>query len=501
VSDPFVRLQGIVKTFPGVVANVGIDLAIFPGEVVALLGENGAGKSTLMSILAGLYRPDEGTIFFGEESVELRSPRDAINRGIGMVHQQFRLIDSLTVAENVLLGWREPRFLLDMRSSIARVRRLAALYGLEVDPAASIWQLSVGERQRVEILKMLYREARILILDEPTAILTPPEVDQLFRAVHRIRSEERAVVFITHKLDEVRAIADRIVVLRAGRVVGQASPQASARELAQMMVGHDIPAPPKRHLPPGALVLDAHGLSVHGDRGPLAVRDVSLQLRRGEILGIAGVAGNGQRELLEAIAGLRSPAAGRISFNATDIASLTVRERWVRGLAYIPEDRLGQGLVGSFTVTENAVLRDYDRPPISHGPIFNWAAARQRAEEIVNTFHVRSAGLQVPVRHLSGGNQQRLLFGREALTAPVVLLAMHPTRGLDVEATTTVHRLLLDLSVAGTAILLVSESLDELLAVSDRVAVMHRGRIVGVHPTTEVSRADIGLLMTGSAPS
>jgi len=501
VSDPLVRLQGIVKTFPGVVANAGIDLAIFPGEVLALLGENGAGKSTLMSILVGLYRPDEGTILFGGERVELRSPRDAIHRGVGMVHQHFRLVDSLTVAENILLGWREPRFLLDLRNSAAHVRRLADQYGFEVDPAAYIWQLSVGERQRVEILKMLYRNARVLILDEPTAILTPQEVEQLFRAVRRIRNEERAVLFISHKLDEVRAIADRIVVLRAGRVVGQASPQASPRDLAQMMVGHDIPVPPKRHLPPGAPVLEARGLHVHGDRGPLAVRGVSLQLRRGEILGIAGVAGNGQRELLEAIAGLRFPAGGSLSFNATDIASLTVRDRWVRGLAYIPEDRLGQGLVGAFTVTENAVLRDYDRPPISRGAIFNWAAAREKAETIVNAFHVHSASLQVSVRHLSGGNQQRLLFGREVLTAPVVLLAMHPTRGLDVEATTTVHRLLIDLSAAGTAILLVSESLDELLAVSDRIAVMHRGRIVGVHPTTEVSRAEIGLLMTGSAPS
>ena len=501
VSDPLVGLQGIVKTFPGVVANAGIDLAIFPGEVLALLGENGAGKSTLMSILAGLYRPDEGTILFGGERVELRSPRDAIHRGVGMVHQHFRLVDSLTVAENILLGWREPRFLLDLRNSAAHVRRLADQYGLEVDPAARIWQLSVGERQRVEILKMLYRNARVLILDEPTAILTPQEVEQLFRAVRRIRNEERAVVFISHKLDEVRAIADRIVVLRAGRVVGQSSPQASPRDLAQMMVGHDIPVAPKRHLPPGAPVLEARGLDVHGDRGPLAVRGVSLQLRRGEILGIAGVAGNGQRELLEAIAGLRSPAGGSLSFNATDIASLTVRARWVRGLAYIPEDRLGQGLVGAFTVTENAVLRDYDRPPISRGAIFNWAAAREKAQAIVDAFHVRSASLQVSVRHLSGGNQQRLLFGREVLTAPVVLLAMHPTRGLDVEATMTVHRLLIDLSAAGTAILLVSESLDELLTVSDRVAVMHRGRIVGVHPTTEVSRAEIGLLMTGSAPS
>ena len=501
MPDPLVRLQGIVKTFPGVVANAGIDLAIFPGEVLAMLGENGAGKSTLMSVLAGLYRPDEGTILFGGGRVELRSPRDAINRGIGMVHQHFRLVDSLTVAENVLLGWREPRFLLDMRASSAHVRRLAAQYGLEVDPTARIWQLSVGERQRVEILKMLYREARVLILDEPTAILTPQEVEQLFQAIRRISVEERGVVFISHKLDEVRAIADRIVVLRAGRVVGQASPQTSPRDLAQMMVGHDIPVPPKRHLPPGAAVLDIRELSVAGDRGLLAVRGISLQLRRGEILGIAGVAGNGQRELLEAVAGLRLPLAGALSFNGTDITRLTVRERWVRGVAYVPEDRLGQGLVGSFTVTENAVLRDYDRPPISRGPIFDWSAARARAEEIVNAFHVRGAGLQVPVRHLSGGNQQRLLFGREAFTAPVVLLAMHPTRGLDVEATTAVHRLLLDLSAAGTAILLVSESLDELLAVGDRVAVIHRGRIVAVARATEVSRAEIGLLMTGATPS
>src|SRR5207245_975610 len=271
---------------------------------------------------------------------------------------------------------------------------------------------------------MFNRIARGLNPEKPTAILTPQEVEQLFQAFRRIRNEERAVLFIGHKLDEVRAIADRLAVRRAGRVVGQSSAQASPRDLAQMMVGHDIPVAPKRHLPPGALVLEARGLNVHGDRGPLAVRSVSLQLRRGEILGIAGVAGNGQRELLEAIAGLRSPAGGSLSFNATDIASLTVRDRWVRGLAYIPEDRLGQGLVGSFTVTENAVLRDYDRLPISRGAIFNWAAAREKAQAIVDAFHVRSASLQVSVRHLSGGNQQRLLFGREVLAGPAVLLPL-----------------------------------------------------------------------------
>ncbi len=498
MQPPLVELRGIVKTFPGVVANAGIDLTITPGEVLALLGENGAGKSTLMNIVAGLYHPDSGTILFGGEPGGLHSPRDAIARGIGMVHQHFRLIDAFTVTENVLLGWHEPRFLLNAPADAARVARIAEDHGLSVDPQAHIWQLSVGERQRVEILKMLYRDARVLILDEPTAVLTPQEVTLLFTAMRRIARDGRSVVFISHKLDEVMTIADRIIVLRAGRVVGQTTPaETTPRVLAQLMVGHEVESRPRPARVPGPTVLEVEGVSVVGDRGNVALQDARLGLHSGEIVGIAGVAGNGQRELAEVIAGLRPPAAGRVRLDGRDIGSMGPRQRWAAGIAYIPEDRLGEGLVGAFDVIDNAVLRDYQSPPISSGPFFKRARARAKAAGIVERFRVRAPDLEAPVRHLSGGNQQRLLVGRETWARPTVLVAMHPTRGLDVDATTAVHGYLHDLRVTGVAILFVSESLDELLAVADRVIVLHRGRIAGERQAAAATREDLGLLMAG----
>ncbi len=498
MRQPLVELRGIVKTFPGVVANAGIDLAIIPGEVLALLGENGAGKSTLMQILAGLYRPDDGTILFDGAPAELRSPRDAIARGIGMVHQHFRLIDSFTVTENVLLGWDQPRFLLKAQRDAARVEQIAIEHGLAVEPRARIWQLSVGERQRVEILKILYRDAHVLILDEPTAVLTPQEVAPLFAAMRRIAGQGRAVVFISHKLDEVMEIADRIVVLRAGRVVGERRPsEATPRDLARLMVGHDVERQSKPALRAGAVVLELEGTSAVGDRGHLALREATVGLRRGEIVGVAGVAGNGQRELAEVIAGLRTVAAGSIRLDGKDITGLGPRARWAHGVAYVPEDRLGEGLIGAFSVVDNAVLRDYAAPPVSRGPVFSRKEARKRAAAITARFQVRAADLDTPVRHLSGGNQQRLLVGRETWAAPRVLVAMHPSRGLDVDATAAFHRMLLDLRAAGMAILLISESLDELFSVADRIIVLHRGRVVGERVAALATREEIGLLMAG----
>ncbi|MGQ0569621.1 MAG: ABC transporter ATP-binding protein [Armatimonadota bacterium] len=500
MRQPPTELRGIVKTFPGVVANAGIDLAIAPGEVLALLGENGAGKSTLMHVLAGLSRPDAGTILFDGTSVELHSPRDAIARGVGMVHQHFRLIESFTVTENVLLGWQEPRFLLHTQADAARVARMAIDHGLAVDPRARIWQLSVGERQRVEILKMLYRDARVLILDEPTAVLTPQEVVPLFAAMRHIAAEDRSVVFISHKLDEVLAIADRIVVLRAGRVVGETRPaETTPRALAQLMVGHEIERQSKLEGAPGPLVLELDGVSAVGDRGNLALRATTLHLRRGEVVGVAGVAGNGQRELAEVIAGLRPMSAGAIRLDGRDIGALGTRDRWAAGIAYVPEDRLGEGLIARFSVIENAVLRDYQVPPVSHGPFFYRQEARARAVALTDRFQVRTANLDAPVRHLSGGNQQRLLVGRETWARPTVLVAMHPTRGLDVDATAAVHRLIFDLRAAGRAVLLISESLDELFAVADRLVVLHRGEVVGERAAAAATREGIGLLMAGGA--
>ncbi|HYU15810.1 MAG TPA: ABC transporter ATP-binding protein [Candidatus Acidoferrum sp.] len=500
MPDPLVELRGIVKAFPGAVANAGIDLAVYPGEVLAILGENGAGKSTLMSILAGLYRPDAGTIAFDGRLVDLRSPGDAVELGIGMVHQHFRLVESFTVAENVLLGWDRAPFLLNLEASVVAVERLARDHGLAVDPRARIWQLSVGERQRVEILKMLHRRARLLVLDEPTAVLTPQEIEPLFAAIRRLAREGRSAVFISHKLDEVLAIADRIVVLRAGRVVGETRPSATTpRHLAQLMVGHDVAVERPEPLAAGPPALVVEQCSAIGDRGRVALYEVTLEVRRHEILGIAGVAGSGQRELLEVIAGLRPPLTGRVSLDGGDITRAGPRERWRRGIAYVPEDRLGEGLVPSFTVTESAVLRDYCVPPVARGPLVSWAAARAKARALVAAFQVRTANEDARVQQLSGGTQQRLLLGREALGRPRVLIAMYPTRGLDVEATAALHRVLFELRAAGSAIVLVSESLDELLSVADRLAVLHRGRIAGVRPVGSVTREEIGLLMAGAA--
>jgi len=509
MARPLVELRGIVKTFPGVVANAGIDLTIYPGEILALLGENGAGKSTLMSILAGLYRPDAGTIWIDGERAELRSPRDAIGRGIGMLYQHFRLIEPFTVAENVVLGWREPGFLLDPRAGVAPVERLAREHGLAVDPRARVWQLSLGERQRVEILKMLYRDARVVVLDEPTAVLTPPEVQQLFSPLRKMAEGGRAVVFISHKLDEVLAIADRIVVLRAGRVAGETAPKTTTpRALARLMVGHDVEVRGKSRVAPGPVVLDVQEISARGAGGRTVLRDCALRLHAREILGIAGVAGNGQRELAEAIAGLRPVAAGRIWHDGAEITRTGPRQRWDRGIAYIPEDRQTEGLVGAFTLTENAVLRRYQVPPIRRGLFMRWPAARASAASIVERFQVRAPSLDTPVRNLSGGNQQRLLVGREASWTgagrvrggrPSVLVAAHPTRGLDVDAAAAVHHVLFELREAGTAIVLISGSLDELLAVADRVAVIHRGRMVGERKAGAAAREEIGLMMAGAA--
>lgn len=501
MRPPVVELRGIVKAFPGVVANAGIDLAIAPGEVLALLGENGAGKSTLMQVLAGLYRPDAGTILIDGAPADLRSPGDAIARGIGMVHQHFRLVESFTVTENVLLGWGQPRFLLRPATDHARVAQIAAAHGLAVEPRAAVRQLSVGERQRVEILKMLYRDARVLVLDEPTAVLTPQEVAPLFAAVRRIVADGRAVVFISHKLDEVLAIADRIVVLRAGRVAGEVRPgQTTARALARLMVGHEVDRPPRPAAAPGATVLELRGVDATGDHGRRVLHAISLTVRAGEIVGVAGVAGNGQRELAEVVAGLRPPSAGEVRLDGAGIGHLDPRARWRLGVAYVPEDRLAEGLVGAFPLTENAVLRDYARPPVGRGPLFDRAAARARAAAIVERFQVRAPHVDVTVRHLSGGNQQRLLVGRETWRSPRVLVAMHPTRGLDVDATAAVHRLLLGLRAQGVAMLLLSESLDELFALADRIVVLHRGRVAGERPAATATREEIGLLMAGAGP-
>lgn len=500
MSSPVLEWRGIVKVFPGAVALAGADCSVARGEVVALLGENGAGKTTLLSVAAGVYRPDAGIVLFDGTPLVMRSPREALERGIGMVYQHFRLVDAFTVVENVVLGSRNCGLLFSPEKHAMAVGRLAREHGLEVDPNARVGTLSVGERQRVEILKMLYRDARVLLLDEPTAVLAPQEVDSLGRSMRRMAAEGRAVVFSTHKLGEAIELADRIVVLRAGRVVATVRPrETTVQALAQMMVGREWEVHGAAgEGEPGTVVLAALNLRTRGDSG-LTLQGVTLEVYSGEIVGVAGVAGNGQRELAEVLAGVRVPDAGQIWLDGREVTRLGVRERLLLGLRYIPEDRLGEGLVPCFSVAENVVLRDFHLWPVSSGFRMHWEVARRRAGELVERFQVRARSVDVSVGSLSGGNQQRLLVAREASSGLRVLVACYPTRGLDVNASAEVRRTLAGLRAAGCGILLISESLDELFALSDRILVLHRGRLVGGGPTARLSRKQVGLWMAGAA--
>ncbi len=521
-ESSLVEMRRIAKRFPGVLANDDIDFSAAAGEVHALLGENGAGKSTLMSILTGLYRPDDGEIFIQGRRTTFKSPRDAVNSGIGMVHQHFRLVHPFTVAENIILGLNSPRFFLKMGEIEEKIAGLSRRYGLKVDPGARIWQLSIGEQQRVEIVKMLYRGARILILDEPTAILTPQEVGELFGNMRRIAGNGHAVIFITHKLREVMAVADRVTVLRGGRVVATvAGKNTSEAELARMMVGREIAAPARpwasRRLdvpvectaparpwqiekakPGRQPVLELQNIHAPGDKGNQALQGISLALPGGEILGVAGVAGNGQRELAEVITGLRTSSRGRVLIDGKDLTNASPRQIIDAGVSHVPEDRLGMGLVPNLGVVDNIILKQYRQPAFGRRWFLNLSAARERARRLVEEFGVKTPSLDFPVRLLSGGNLQRLLLAREISAGPRMVLAVHPTRGLDIGGTETVRRMLLAQRVAGVAILLISEDLDEILGLSDRVAVLYEGRIVGIVPTEGADLEEIGLMMAGS---
>ncbi|HEX9123225.1 MAG TPA: ABC transporter ATP-binding protein [Actinomycetota bacterium] len=500
MGQPVVELRGIVKRFPGVLANDRVDLEIHPGEVHALLGENGAGKTTLMRVLAGLFRPDEGTIALDGRPVAFRSPRQAIDAGIGMVHQHFRLVESLTVAENVLLGWHAPRFWLSKRAGAHQVEELARTYHLPVPAGARIWQLSVGEQQRVEILKAVYRRARVLILDEPTAVLTPQEAADLFGIVRSMAQAGAAVVFITHKLDEVMAVADRITVLRRGRVVGTAMPsRTDARSLARLMVGRDVERDTTPlATQPGEPVLRLEAVSARNDRGLPALREVSLVVRAGQVFGIAGVAGNGQRELEEVVTGLRKPSGGHVLVGDRDLTGASARAVIDAGVGHIPEDRLGSGLIPNMTCAENAILRAYRHPPVGRGPFIDWAEAERLTSEMFTAFDVRAVSPDSRVRLLSGGNLQRLLLAREMAERPRLVVAVHPTRGLDIAATEAVRGALRAHQEAGVGILLISEDLEELLALSDPIGVLYEGRLAGVLPLDRCSVETLGLLMAGA---
>ena len=491
--------RGIAKAFPGVRANDDVHFDLRRGEVHALLGENGAGKSTLMNVIAGLYRPDAGEILVDGAAVSFGSPRDAIAAGIGMVHQHFTLVPSQTVTENILLGLDHPRFLLHERRSEAEVAALAARFGLRVDPRAKVWQLSVGEQQRVEILKLLYRGARILIMDEPTAVLAPQEADELFTTLRSMTAEGRSIVFISHKLGEVLAIADRVTVMRRGRVTATGLPTAGATkaDLARLMVGRSvIDAHPRTPFAPGEAVLSIRSLSALNDRGLPAIEDISLEVRAGEIVGIAAVAGNGQSELAEVITGLR-PCRGEIHVAGHSVANRPVSVILGHGVAHVPEDRTAVGSAPNLSLTDNLIMKRYREAPVANGLFVDDTAARSFAGALRETYQIAAPTVDTHARLLSGGNLQRAILAREMETEPGLLVAVQPTRGLDVGAIESVHRLLLDLRARGGAILLISEELDEILGLADRVDVMYEGRVVASMPVEEAEIGRIGLLMTG----
>jgi simple sugar transport system ATP-binding protein len=496
-------MEAITKRFPGVVANDGVTFEAGVGEVHALLGENGAGKTTLSNILTGLYRPDEGVIELYGEPVAFHSPRDALDAGICMVHQHFRLVEPFSVAQNVVLGDHRGdgrRFFVNPPAIERRVAELSDRYGLAVHPRAKIWQLSVGEQQRVEILKALYREARVLIMDEPTAVLTPQEAEALFVTLRAMADAGKTVVFISHKLHEVKAVSDRVTVLRGGRTIGTVDTvEATPRSLASLMVGREVAIERRegRDPPRERVLLALEHVSAAGDRGGEAVKDVTLDVRAGEIVAVAGVAGNGQRELAETISGIRTATAGTISVDGRELRPGDPRAAIRERIAYIPEDRLGTGLAPSLTITRNASLKTYREPPVSRGPFISLQRMVQRARALIQVYDVKTPGPHVPARNLSGGNLQKLVLGREFQGEPQVLIAAQPTRGLDVGAIETVHAYLHDAANQGMAVLLVSEDLDEILALADRVVVMYEGAIAGELDASTATVAEIGFLMAG----
>jgi ABC-type uncharacterized transport system ATPase subunit len=498
-SPPSLQMRGITKRYPGVVANDHIDLDVKSGEIHALLGENGAGKSTLMNILYGLARPDEGEILLGGEPVQIADPADAIARGIGMVHQHFMLIPVLTVAENILLGTEtmaNPIF-IDRREARRRINELGRRFGFEIDPDAKVETLSVGWQQRVEILKALYRQAKILVLDEPTAVLTPQETVEIFAVLRRLAAEGHSIIFISHKLYEVLEIADRITVIRRGRVVGSRLPsQTNEDELAELMVGRQVSlAVDRGESNPTEPVLRVENLSVQQDRGQEAVRRVSFNVRAGEILGVAGVAGNGQDELVQAITGLRRSSGGTIQLAGQNITDWSVRNRREHGLGYVPGDRQKYGLILGFPISDNLVLTRYYNPPFARGIQRNDAAIEQLARKLIQEYDIRTPSWTASAGTLSGGNQQKVIVAREFSRDLKLLVLDQPTRGLDVGSIEFIHTQAILKRTAGTGILLVSAELDEVLELSDRIAVMYRGEIVAVVDGPTANKEEIGLLM------
>ena len=494
-----IEMLGIRKEFPGIVANDDIYLRVEEGEIHAILGENGAGKSTLMSILFGLYKADKGVIKVRGKEVSIKSPNDAYALGIGMVHQHFQLVHNFTVAENIILG-KEGGFVYDIKKASRKIKEISERYGLQIEPDMVIEDITVGMQQRVEILKMLYRDADILIFDEPTAVLTPQEIDELIEIMKNLAKEGKSIILITHKLDEIKRTAKRCTVIRRGKFIGEVDvASTSAQEMAAMMVGRPVSfVVEKEKREPGEVMLEVKDLNVRNNKGVLGVKDFSLAIRSGEIVGIAGVDGNGQTELVEAITGLRKIESGSVLFKGEDITSLSIKDRNDRGLGHIPEDRQKRGLVLGAPLTTNMVIKDFDRPPFSRKGLLDQESIREYSASIVKEFDVRSGeGIDSLAGKLSGGNQQKAIIGREVTKDPDVLIAVQPTRGLDVGAIEFIHKALVTQRDKGKAVLLVSFELDEIFNLSDRIAVINAGRLVDIVNTEDTDVHKVGLMMAG----
>ncbi|MBI5877040.1 MAG: ABC transporter ATP-binding protein [Chloroflexi bacterium] len=495
--------RGITKGFPGVLANDQVDFTLADGEIHCLLGENGAGKTTLMNVLYGLYHPDAGQIRMRGQPVSLHNPNDAVQRGIGMVHQHFMLIPVFSVAENVMLGIESVRRgRLDIERVSQRIEQLSKQYGLQVDPRATVKDLPVGVQQRVEILKVLYRNADILILDEPTAVLTPQEVDELFGVLRSLKAERKSIIFITHKLREVMDVADRITVMRDGKVVGTTAPaQTDRAELARMMVGRSVLLTvDKRPAKPLDLVLRVRDLKVADQHGLPAVNGVTFDVHGGEVLGVAGVQGNGQSELVEALTGLRRAQSGVMELYGRDVTHASPRHLTEAGVAYVPEDRQRFGLVAAYSVADNLILSTYYQEPFAHGLTVDNRAIEANAVKLIAEYDIRTPSPWLPTRNLSGGNQQKVIVAREFSRPNRLLIANQPTRGLDVGSIEYIHKELIDMRDQGCAVVLVSAELDEIMSLSDRIAVMYRGRLVAIMPAEQATREQLGLLMAGVSP-
>ena len=497
-----VEMQGIEKSFVGVRANHDVHLSVKSGDILGLLGENGAGKTTLMNILYGLYQPDRGGVFINGKSISVKSPRESMHLGIGMIHQHFMLIQKHTVLDNIILGFDNLPFFFPQKVMRKKIEEFSERYGLQVDPDKYIWELSAGEQQRVEIIKALMHNADLLIMDEPTSVLTPAEVEDLFAILRRLSKEGHTCILISHKLDEIMSICNRVLVMRKGEVTGEAAiKDVDEKTLATMMVGHEISLSyPKKDLPPGEAVLEVENLNVNSDQELPIVNGLSFQVRKNEIMGIAGVSGNGQREMVEAVTGLRNVEGGKVRLNGEDITNKSARHINDRGITHVPEERIKFGTVANLLLMENSVLKQHHSQPFSVRQLMNYPTIRQHAKKLIEDFRVDAAGINVPVKNLSGGNMQKLILGREITASPDLLIAAHPTYGLDVGAADYIRRRLIECRDEGGSVLLVSEDLEELFQVCDRVAVMFEGRFMGIVDPSDCDMGEVGLMMAGSKP-